>query len=134
MGDALFGSGDDIEHQRFRTWEAWLLLVGVVLIFVGASFFLYSVTTHSEWRWPPLPGWVAAAVGIVGMRLLIGRANRREGKPFTPTKAFDDVRDVLSAGRTVGLPASIIGTLLIVGYAVVMVGFVRAILGALTSP
>lgn len=134
MGDELFGSGDVIERQRFRTWEAWLLLASVVLIFVGASFFLYSVTSHSEWKWPPLPGWVAAAVGIVTVRLLSGRANQGEGKPVTSSKAFDDVRDVLSAGRTVGLPASIVGALLVVGYAVVMVGFVRAILGALTSP
>ena len=134
VGEAVDREGNLAKPPRFQPWEAWALLLCVPLIFVGMSFFLFAAVSHTVTRWSPLPGWILGAAGILTGRLVVGRANRREGKSFNPTGPFDDFRDLAVASRTVGVPVAVVVLVLVVGYAVALVGLLQGWSAAFTSP
>lgn len=134
MGEVDVRNGNRAQRPRFKRWEAWVLLLCIPLIFVGMSFFLFAAVSHTVTRWSPLPGWLLGAAGILTGRLLVGLANRREGKPFNPEGPFDDFRDLAVASRTVGMPMAVVVLVLVAGYAVVLAALLHGWSAAFTRP
>lgn len=130
MGDAGAGAPST---QRFSKAEAWSLLVGLAAVMVGGTLFLLAPVSHTETRWSPLPCWLLAAAGLGACLLAVGRANRRAGLPFVSRSSRDGMRDLLSAGRTAGIPIPVLLVVVGIGYGAFLLAFLHGLSATFTA-
>ena len=119
---AAVTAGDEDATWSFPLGEARaLVLVWIALPFAFAAA-CFSIVSHTQSRPFAFPAWTFLASLILAGRVLIGRAQRRDGRSFWSGGSGTDLEATRAAVKTTGWSPSLVWLLSGAGYALSALG------------